>query len=42
MIKYKLFEDLWQNDMEIECFQRKTLGSDKIKYFALKTKKSYE
>ena len=28
--------------MEIECFERKTLASDKIKYFALKTRKSYE
>ena len=42
MIKYKLYLELYKNDMEEGCCQRKTPASDKTKYFSLKTKENWE
>ena len=42
MIKDKLYLELWKNDREGECSQRKIPASDKTKCFSLKAKKNCE
>ena len=39
MIKYKIYLELWRNDAEGECCQRKTPASDKANIFLRKPRK---